>query len=94
MTNKNMTILYHSVMQMLTMLTATVLIGTLANISLPVTLFTTGLGCIIFTLVTKGKTPIGVGLSGSWLGTMIAMGAYGTDHVVGVTILGGFFTCC
>ena len=91
MTNKNMTILYHSVMQMLTMLTATVLIGTLANISLPVTLFTTGLGCIIFTLVTKGKTPIGVGLSGSWLGTMIAMGAYGTDHIVGVTILGGFF---
>lgn len=76
---------------MLTMLTATVLIGQLAGISLPVTLFTTGLGCIIFTLVTKGKTPIGLGLSGSWLGTMITMGAIGLDHIVGATILGGLF---
>ena len=76
---------------MLTMLTATVLIGQLAGISLPVTLFTTGLGCIIFTLVTKGRTPIGLGLSGSWLGTMITMSAFGLDHIVGATLLGGIF---
>ena len=91
MKNKYVGILYHSVMQCLTMLTATVLIGTLAGISLPVTLFTTGLGCIVFTIVTKGKTPIGVGLSGSWLGTMIAMSAFGADHIIGTTILGGIF---
>lgn len=84
-------VLYHGVLQMLTMLTATVLIGQLAGISLPVTLFTSGLGCIIFTLLTRGKVPIGLGLSGSWLGTMIAMSAYGLDHVVGTTILGGTF---
>jgi uracil permease len=86
-----MQIAYHGILQMLTMLTATVLIGQLAGISLPVTLFTTGLGCIIFTIVTKGKTPIGLGLSGSWLGTMITMGAIGLDHIVGATILGGLF---
>lgn len=84
-------IFYNGTMQMLTMLTATVLIGQLAGISLPVTLFTTGLGCIIFTLITKGKTPIGLGLSGSWLGTMITMGAIGLDHIVGATLLGGLF---
>lgn len=84
-------IFYNGTMQMLTMLTATVLIGQLAGISLPVTLFTSGLGCIIFTLLTRGKVPIGLGLSGSWLGTMIAMSAYGLDHVVGTTILGGTF---
>jgi uracil permease len=88
---KNVQILYHGVLQMLTMLTATVLIGQLAGISLPVTLFTTGLGCIIFTLVTKGRTPIGLGLSGSWLGTMITMSAFGLDHIVGATLLGGIF---
>ena len=84
-------VFYHGVLQMLTMLTATVLIGQLAGISLPVTLFSTGLGCIIFTLITKGRVPIGLGLSGSWLGTMIAMSEIGLDHVVGVTILGGMF---
>ncbi len=84
-------VLYHGVLQMLTMLTATVLIGQLAGISLPVTLFTTGLGCIIFTLLTRGRVPIGLGLSGSWLGTMITMSAYGLDHIVGTTILGGAF---
>lgn len=91
MKNKYALVLYHGILQCLTMLTATVLIGTLAGVSLPVTLFTTGLGCIVFTLVTKGKTPIGVGLSGSWLGTMIAMSAFGPDHVIGTTILGGIF---
>ena len=90
-TEKMSLVLYHGVLQMLTMLTATVLIGQLAGISLPVTLFTSGLGCIIFTLLTRGKVPIGLGLSGSWLGTMIAMSAYGLDHVVGTTILGGTF---
>ena len=70
-------VFYHGFLQMLTMLTATVLIGQLAGISLPVTLFTSGLGCIIFTLLTRGKVPIGLGLSGSWLGTMIAMSSYG-----------------
>ena len=84
-------VFYNGFMQMLTMLTATVLIGQLAGISLPVTLFTTGLGCIIFTLITKGKTPIGLGLSGSWLGTMITMSAFGLDHIVGATLLGGIF---
>lgn len=91
MKNKYALVLYHGILQCLTMLTATSLIGTLAGVSLPVTLFTTGLGCIVFTLVTKGKTPIGVGLSGSWLGTMIAMSAFGPDHVIGTTILGGIF---
>ena len=84
-------VFYHGFLQMLTMITATVLIGQLAGISLPVTLFTSGLGCIIFTLLTRGKVPIGLGLSGSWLGTMIAMSSYGLDHVVGTTILGGIF---
>ena len=92
MKKENMSlVLYHGVLQMLTMLTATVLIGQLAGISLPVTLFTTGLGCIIFTLLTKGRVPIGLGLSGSWLGTMITMSTYGLDHIVGTTILGGIF---
>ena len=90
-TEKMSLVLYHGVLQMLTMLTATVLIGQLAGISLPVTLFTSGLGCIIFTLLTRGKVPIGLGLSGSWLGTMIAMSSFGLDHVVGTTILGGIF---
>ena len=88
--NKN-GIFYNGFMQMLTMLTATSLIGQLAGISLPVTLFTSGVGCIVFTLITKGRVPIGLGLSGSWLGTMIAMSAFGLDHVVGTTILGGIF---
>lgn len=83
--------LYYGFLQMLTVLTATILVGGLAGISVPVILFTTGLGCIVFNIVTKGKAPIAVGCSGSWLGTMIAMSAFGLDHVVGVTILGGLF---
>ena len=90
-TEKMSLVFYNGFMQMITMLTATVLIGQLAGISLPVTLFTSGLGCIIFTLLTRGKVPIGLGLSGSWLGTMIAMSSFGLDHVVGTTILGGIF---
>lgn len=92
MKNKYGQIFYHSIMQCLTMLVATVLIGTLAGISLPVILFTTGVSCLVFTFVTKGKTPIGLGLSGSWLGTMIAMNQQGgIEYVMGATILGGIF---
>lgn len=83
--------LYYGFLQMLTVLTATVLVGGLTGISVPVVLFTTGVGCIIFNIITKGKAPIAVGCSGSWLGTMISMSAFGLDHVVGVTVLGGLF---
>ena len=80
---------YMGFLQMITILTATVLIGTLVGIDVPVILFTTGIGSIVFTILTKGKIPIGLGLSGSWLGTMITMGQYGLDHIVGVTVISG-----
>ena len=80
---------YMGFLQMITILTATVLIGTLVGIDIPVILFTTGLGSIVFTILTKGKIPIGLGLSGSWCGTMIAMSAFGLDHIVGVTVISG-----
>ena len=83
--------LYYGLLQCLTIIVATVLVGSLAGVSLPTVLFATGLGTIIFTVVTKGKTPIAVGTSGAWLGSAIAMSSFGIDHVVGMTILGGIF---
>lgn len=83
--------LYYGFLQMMTVLTATVLVGQLAGLSVPVVLFTTGIGTLVYTLMTRGRTPIAVGSSGSWLGTMIAMSAFGLDHIVGVSILGGLW---
>ena len=83
--------LYYGFLQMMTVLTATVLVGQLAGLSVPVILFTTGVGTLIYTVATKGRTPIAVGTSGSWLGTMIAMSVFGLDHIVGVSILGGLW---
>ena len=82
---------YYGILHAITILTATVLVGGLAGISVPAILFGTGIGTIIFTLITKGATPIALGSSGAWLGTCIAMSAYGLDHVLGVTILGGIW---
>lgn len=91
MKNKYVSALYYGVLQALTILTATVLVGQLAGVGVPTILFGTGLATIVFTLVTRGKVPIAQGSSGAWLGTAIAMSAFGLDHVIGVTILGGIF---
>ena len=91
MRSKVVSNLYYGFLHALTILTATVLIGQLAGIGIPIVLFTTGVGTLIYTAITKGQTPICVGLNGSWLGTMIAMSSFGLDHIVGVTILGGIF---
>lgn len=82
---------YYGFLQAITILTATVLIGGLAGISVPTILFGTGVGTLIFTLITKGATPIALGCSGAWLGTYIAMSSHGLDHILGVTILGGIW---
>ena len=82
---------YYGFLHAITILTATVLVGGLAGLSVPTILFGTGLGTIIFTLITKGATPIALGCSGAWLGTCMAMSAYGLDHILGVTILGGIW---
>lgn len=82
---------YYGFLHAITILTATVLVGGLAGISVPSVLFGTGIATIIFTLITKGATPIALGCSGAWLGTCITMSAYGLDHVLGVTILGGIW---
>lgn len=91
MKTKLLNALYYGVLQALTILTATVLVGGLAGVSIPTVLFGTGLATIVFTLVTKGRVPIAQGSSGAWLGTAIAMSAYGLDHIVGVTVLGAIF---
>ena len=91
MKNKYVEALYYGVLQALTILVATVLVGQLAGIGIPTILFGTGLATIVFTLFTRGKVPIAQGSSGAWLGTAIAMSAFGLDHIVGVTILGGIF---
>ena len=84
-------IIYFGLLQTITIFTSTILIGQLAGLNIPVVLFATGIGCIVFTALTRGKIPIALGTSGSWLATTITMSAFGLDHVIGVAILGGLW---
>lgn len=70
-----------SFQHMFAMLGATVIVPILANLSIPITLITAGLGTVIFYFVTKKKVPVFLGSSFAYLPALIAI--VGTDKPLG-----------
>lgn len=81
--------LYYGFLHMLVVLTATVLIGSICSIPTPLVFFTTGLGTLLFTLTTRGRLGISLGLSGAWVGTILSVAPLGLGYMAGTTLLGG-----
>ena len=81
--------LYYGVLHMLVVLTATVLIGSICSIPTPLVFFTTGLGTLLFTLATRGKLGICLGLSGAWVGTILTVAPLGLGYMAGTTLVAG-----
>lgn len=62
-----------SFQHMFAMLGATVVVPILANLSIPVTLITAGIGTVIFYFVTRKKVPVFLGSSFAYLPAMMAI---------------------
>ncbi|HKM10870.1 MAG TPA: solute carrier family 23 protein [Bacilli bacterium] len=62
-----------SFQHMFAMLGATVVVPILANLSIPITLITAGIGTVIFYFVTKKKVPVFLGSSFAYLPAMMAI---------------------
>ncbi len=72
-----------SFQHMFAMLGATVVVPILANLSIPITLITAGLGTVIFYFVTKKKVPVFLGSSFAYLPALMAI--IGHDKPLGST---------
>jgi len=70
-----------SFQHMFAMLGATVVVPLLANLSIPITLITAGLGTVIFYFMTKRKVPVFLGSSFAYLPALIAI--VGNDKPLG-----------
>ena len=64
------------VQHLLTMFSATVLVPVLLGIPISVSLFTSGLGTLIFHIITKRKVPIYLGSSFAFIAPFIAVSSY------------------
>ncbi len=64
------------VQHLLTMFSATVLVPVLLGIPISVSLFTSGLGTLIFHIITKRKVPIYLGSSFAFVAPFIAVSSY------------------
>lgn len=74
----------------LAMFTATILIPLLMGFDIPVALFMAGVGTLIFHFVTKGKIPIFLGSSGSFVGIIIVINqTYGVQYAYGAIAVSG-----
>ena len=88
-----------SFQHMFAMLGATVVVPLLANLSIPITLITAGLGTAIFYFMTKRKVPVFLGSSFAYLPALIAiighdkpLGSLAWQQAMGGLVIAIFFT--
>ena len=88
-----------SFQHMFAMLGATVVVPLLANLSIPITLITAGIGTVIFYFVTKKKVPVFLGSSFAYLPAMMAiighdkpLGSVEWQQAMGGLVIAIFFT--
>lgn len=81
---------YYGILHLLTIITSIIFIASTTNMNLPLGFLVCGIGTLVFTLVTRGKTPLALGLSGSYVAGVIAVtSTQGIEYAVGGSLLAG-----
>ena len=83
---------YYGILHLLTIITSIIFVANTTGMNMPLAFLVSGIGTLIFTLITKGKTPLALGLSGSYVAGVIAVSTtQGVEFAVGGTLLAGVF---
>lgn len=81
-----------SLQHVFAMFGATVLVPILTGLSPAVALFTSGIGTLLYILITKAKVPVYLGSSFAFIPPIIAIsGAYGIEYALGASVFVGIF---
>ena len=87
-------VIYYGILHTLTVLTSIIFIANTTSMNLPLGFLVCGIGTLLFTLITKGKTPLVLGLSGSYVAGVIAVSTrQGLSYAVGGTLMAGVIYC-
>ena len=83
-----------SLQHLLAMFGATILVPILTGLPISVALFTSGVGTLIFSIITKAQIPAYLGSSFAFIAPIIAISAnYGASYAMGGTIFVGLAYC-
>ena len=81
---------YYGVLHLLTIITSIIFIANTTSMNIPLAFLVSGIGVLVFTFVTKGKTPLALGLSGSYVaGVIYVSSTQGVEYAVGGALLAG-----
>lgn len=80
--------IYYGFLHLLVSFTSIVFVTTITGFNIPLAFVTVGIGTVLFHIVTKNKLASVMGVSGAYIGGMIAVNeAYGLEYVVGGVIV-------
>lgn len=92
MSNKKFTVrnLTLGLQHLFAMCGATIVVPLITGLSVPVALFSAGIGTLIFHLITKGKVPVFLGSSFAFIGVVLMVSnTYGSEYAMGGIVVAG-----